>query len=344
MPEHVGQAVAPIKTRITNVLARAGGLHFTKWLTRSSPRILMYHRFGPDAEGRRLSVSSFERQACLLKEGFNVVSMATLGDLLRTGQQIPANTVVITVDDGYEDFYRYAFPVLRQYELPATFYVTSGFVDRNLWLWTDVVDYIIRNTKQHRWSVHMGGRERQFDLMRVGNVRLIWIEICQYCLALEDTEKDRFLKEFARQLGVVVPPEPTDDYAATSWNQLIEMSRAGIEVAGHTVTHPRLVKVGASGQQGEIVGCKQRIEEMIDRPVYSFAYPNGEAQDYDNNVKQFVQQAGYTNATVAFPKTRTEDRFELGRYSIGSDLGEFRKILWGARLLSSRLREALGAR
>jgi len=328
---------------LARVFRTAGGLRVTRWLTRGEPRILMYHRFGPGDPSQRLSAEAFEWQVRHLKEYFSVVSMSTLGDMLMRGQAVPANTAVITIDDGYEDFYRYAFPVLKRHALPATFYVTSGFVDRELWLWTDVVEYIIRNTAVHSWNLEMHGKTRSFALVRPADARAAWIEICQYCMELADVERSWFLREFATLLRVAVPSEPIDGYQAASWPQLREMSHAGIEVAAHTVTHPRLTKVGSERCAIEISSCKQRIEQMIGRPVHSFAYPNGQRADYDDQVKRLVRQAGYTNAAVAFPKTRMDDPLELGRYSIGADLGEFRKILWGARSIASRLREAWAA-
>ena len=191
----------PLRNRVVNAFSALGGLRVTKWLTRRSPRIIMYHRFAIDDDGRKMGVATFERQVKLLKKNFFLISVSSLGRMIQNGQSVPANTAVITIDDGYVDFYNYAFPILRRYGVPATFYVTTGFVDREVWLWPDVVEYIIGNTRKHRWSIEMNGRERCFELSEGTEKRQVWVDTCQYSLTLEDRKKNSFLKELAEQLG-----------------------------------------------------------------------------------------------------------------------------------------------
>lgn len=329
-----------LKKRLTDTFSASGGLHLTKWLTKNSPKILMYHRFGPDDGGSRMGISTFEQQIRLLKQSFEVIPMSKLGSMLENGQTIPANIAVITIDDGYDDFYNYAFPILQRYSVPATLYVTTGFVDREVWLWPDVITYIIANTQRRRWSIEINNKEQYFNFSDdVVETRRTWVDIAQYCLTLDESQKTFFLKEFAEELAVFVPVEPTKHYSAVTWDQLRKMEHAGIEIAGHTRTHPRLVKVEKNNLADEILGCKHRIEEMIDRSVLSFAYPNGEKQDYDEDVKKLVRKAGYTTATVSFYNQKKDDRYELGRYPIDSDLSDFRNVLWGARQVSLQMRE-----
>ncbi len=57
------------------------------------------------------------------------------------------NAVVITVDDGYLDFYEIAFPALREAGLPATLFLTTRFVDGDIWLWPDQVRYILEHSE-----------------------------------------------------------------------------------------------------------------------------------------------------------------------------------------------------
>lgn len=96
--------------------------------------ILMYHSVHPGARPEnRLSVSadSFERQMRFLHEhGYNVVPLTRIRDMLASGERIPPKTVAITLDDGYRDNFRYAFPILRKYNLPATVFVIVDEVGR----------------------------------------------------------------------------------------------------------------------------------------------------------------------------------------------------------------------
>lgn len=91
--------------------------------------ILMYHRVLPGATSKDwlvVSVKTFERQMHFLKKHrYNVISVKELADLIRGKKKIPPKTICITFDDGYNDNYTNAFPILKKYGLPATAFVIT---------------------------------------------------------------------------------------------------------------------------------------------------------------------------------------------------------------------------
>ena len=101
-------------------------------MTESVP-ILMYHAVAerPPAATRRLSVSprSLEEQLVFLVDhGFTGLTFSDLADAFRSGGILPKRPVVLTFDDGYADFAREAWPILRRYGFPATVFVTTGWI------------------------------------------------------------------------------------------------------------------------------------------------------------------------------------------------------------------------
>jgi len=101
---------------------------------------VMPHHPGQTAEQRVLDVddSVFAAQMRYLVEGgYRVVSFAALVDALEGRDTLPTRAVVITFDDGWENQYRHAFPILRRFGLPATFFVftTSIGKDSKLMTW-----------------------------------------------------------------------------------------------------------------------------------------------------------------------------------------------------------------
>ncbi|MCQ9208590.1 MAG: polysaccharide deacetylase family protein [Omnitrophica bacterium] len=88
--------------------------------------ILMYHHIDENAEASSLSVSSenFRQQMRFLsRRSYNVISLKDFIEIKEKKLKFPRNTVVITFDDGYEDNYIAAYPLLREYNLPATIFV-----------------------------------------------------------------------------------------------------------------------------------------------------------------------------------------------------------------------------
>jgi peptidoglycan/xylan/chitin deacetylase (PgdA/CDA1 family) len=106
---------------------------FTFWLRdRYVVPILMYHHVGtPSGKWRLNTVSekSFEYQMRFMKRhGFQVISFDALVQGMKEGQEFARNTVVLQFDDGYEDNYKYALPILKKYRFPATVFLISDWV------------------------------------------------------------------------------------------------------------------------------------------------------------------------------------------------------------------------
>jgi len=95
-----------------------------------SAAVLMYHSVGaPNGRTTCLDVTeeAFARQMAFLHaRGFHVIRLAELADILRRGEKVKPRTVVITFDDGYDNNYTKAFPVLKKYGFPATIFVIAG--------------------------------------------------------------------------------------------------------------------------------------------------------------------------------------------------------------------------
>jgi len=103
--------------------------------------VLMYHYIRPmpdcslDKLGCSLTVTPkiFEAQlSFLVSHGWTAVTLDTLAASFRDPTILPAKPVVLTFDDGYEDFYTTAFPIIKRYGLPATIYVLAEGERMNL--------------------------------------------------------------------------------------------------------------------------------------------------------------------------------------------------------------------
>ncbi|HPM42755.1 MAG TPA: polysaccharide deacetylase family protein [Candidatus Omnitrophota bacterium] len=88
--------------------------------------VLMYHSIDTDDKLTKLSVSpkSFSRQMEFFSRNkYNVVSLSQVAEYIEKKLKVPAKTVAITFDDGFENNYKYAFPVLKKYNIPATIFI-----------------------------------------------------------------------------------------------------------------------------------------------------------------------------------------------------------------------------
>jgi peptidoglycan/xylan/chitin deacetylase (PgdA/CDA1 family) len=99
--------------------------------------ILMYHRIVPFAEagdsihGLVVPPETFAAQLDALQSaGWHTITMATLANDLQANVKPPERTFVITIDDGWDDGYTYALPILVQHGFVATYFVIAGRIDR----------------------------------------------------------------------------------------------------------------------------------------------------------------------------------------------------------------------
>lgn len=317
-------------------LYATGAFHLANACSKRFPKILVYHRFGTQDQAKRIGVAAFERQVQVLAAHFNVFSLGALCTLLKQGTAIPSNTVILTIDDGYEDFYLYAYPILKKYSLPATVYVTTDFTDEKVWLWPDFIEFVIHQSPLYDYTFQVDGKAIQYQLKTDG--MKAWSDVADYCLTLKTDAKIQFLKQFAVDLKVAAPPIPEPEYRALSWEQIREMRGHGIEIGSHTCTHPRLAMTDDSDLIYEIEGSKKRIETMLGEAVESFCYPHGAKVDFDSRSKALVKGTGYRNAVAGyFDLNVTDDLFELRRYGVGSDIMDFIKIVYGIEFLSKAL-------
>lgn len=102
--------------------------------------ILMYHiissPFSTNEKSLAVSPSAFRAQMNFLhRKGYNVISLEKAVTALISGESVPRNAVVITFDDGFIDTYEIAFPILNEFEFPATIFVVSGLIgSTNKWM------------------------------------------------------------------------------------------------------------------------------------------------------------------------------------------------------------------
>lgn len=110
---------------------------FTEGIQYEKPYIpvLMYHEFkdivGESESEQSISVSTqlFEKQIQkLLEEGYTPITFKELEQYFEHKGGLPAKPVIITTDDGYLSNYTIAYPILRKYNVPATYFITSAYV------------------------------------------------------------------------------------------------------------------------------------------------------------------------------------------------------------------------
>jgi peptidoglycan/xylan/chitin deacetylase (PgdA/CDA1 family) len=299
--------------------------------------ILTYHRFSAASVRGALPAAAFGEQLEYLRAHYTIVPLSAVERHLAHGEPLPRAPVVITIDDGYDDAYEVAFPLLRRHDAPATLFAATDFVDRKDWLWPDKTRFLVSRTAAGRLSIDVAGRVIEAKLAGADS-RLDAADRLNAALKLlPDEEKDDALADLATRLRVTLPRSFPADCRPLTWSQAREMAASGVEIGSHTVTHPILPWLPGDRVARELRQSRRRLEEALDREVTSFCYPNG---DYNARVRDEAARAGYRVAvtTEAGLNDRASDPLALRRIHTDRDLTHFIQATSGFDALKQRLR------
>ena len=299
--------------------------------TQNFLRIFVYHRFSHHGVSGRVRLSEFSWQLDQLQKGSWVV-LPLRGYLESRNQLAPhQNVVILTIDDGYQDFYQIAYPELKRRNIPATFFVTTDFIDGEIWLWPDRIRYALDHGKSGG-AVSLGTTVIPLVLSTPSERARIWQRIVRYCTHVSDVTREYVIKELEQQCQVQLPKTIPDEFAPTSWEQIREMEANGIEIGSHTRRHPILSQVEPEMLGEEISGSKQILEERLRKSVATFCYPNSMPEDITNEVVAAVKTAGYKGA-VHGVIPNSEDCYRLSRMGVSDDRVDFLWKLYGLEAL-----------
>lgn len=289
---------------------------------RNSINIIAYHRVVADiakAEsesyyGLVVSAETFRRHCELLTQSYSVVSLETAAQVVKGKRRSHRPIAVLTFDDGYLDFYEEAFPILKELALPATVFLPTECIGKEVPLAHDRIFWLLRLAAKNGSPVVPAleragvpaeiikpfGRTNHLPALTES---LVHLPAAVRELAISELEGSvAGFREYPRE------------YNLLNWDQVREMAAAGISFGGHTSNHVVLPLENGDTADAEIVASKRELEQQLGRKVTTFAYPNGE---HTPAIRRSVEKAGYC---VAVTTERTLNRvgadpLALGRFS-----------------------------
>ena len=299
-----------IKTTIRPI-AFYGGYPFFKFVARrlAGKRclfILLYHKIGPQAPpllGETVLPEDFERQIRYLKKRYEIIDLKNLRSSI-SNTNSSKDLVVLTSDDGYRDNFLYAFPVVKKYDVPLTIFLTTDVIGTTRLLWPDKLAWILYKSADNfdRQALYrtdlppeMIPNVEKFFLKDASGQAKILQFISAHLKSYSNEERGDILGRLAKFCKV--KQWPVENFRAMlSWEEVKNMSRDGISFGSHTKSHPTLGKIPLDLVRQEVVDSKKLIEEKIQKPVTTFAYPYGKSDDISEGVIHLLRDEGFEYA------------------------------------------------
>jgi peptidoglycan/xylan/chitin deacetylase (PgdA/CDA1 family) len=252
-------------------------------------RILIYHgickydhtRFNPIF----LKLSTFEQHLKFYKKYFNVIS---LDDYYCARFRKDKFNICLTFDDGYANNHKYVLSLLNQYHLPATFFITAIRDAGYDVLWNDFLGIISKygpaNLLYKDEQFYKGPHNKY--LSKDNGVSLV-----------EKLRSGGFdvKAEMMKLLYPLAPyreNKPDEDFwLQMTKEQIRELSASSFATIGsHGYYHNDLSRISIGDATEEILRSKQYLENIVDKPVNSLAFPYG---SYTTAVVAAAKCAGY---------------------------------------------------
>ncbi len=286
---------------IYSLAEKSGGARLMQYAGRntgSQVYVLTYHRvdtpdhrpwLNPDLINT--SPAQFAQQMALVQRCYQPVGIEAVLEAVNGGKKLPRQAVLVTVDDGYQDFQETILPICNQFGIRPLLFVPTAYVGQGIFWWDKLYQIIYRSGREKIWTKD----GEQLTLTTPQKRRAALEHISQSIKYADFQEEIRWLDllyaESLEKAG-------TDLQGNTSrhtldWDELRQVSRRGADLAAHTHTHPILGQLPIDPIRQEIRQSRAIIRSELGTDLPVFAYPDGVEEAISPEARQVIREEGY---------------------------------------------------
>lgn len=301
-----------IKYGLSAVLYYSGLLELIRRVRLKRPTqgrllVLMYHRVEDNVQGYDFAPSvtcaKMEQHMSYLRQKYKIISLDELSEYVHSRTLPSGDCLAVTFDDGYRDNYLNAYPILKRYNIPATIFLTSGFIGKSELFWWDRVSRILMAMTEKDAKLELADdiypptlTKILEDLSRVkGKNSRKRQRLVEELKRIYEDKKLQILVDLEKNISTCLPEMPAPPQNL-NWDEVREMSKNGMTFGSHTVTHPIMTRINTKTAKWQVVQSKKRIEAQLGREVLHFAYPNGQPEDFNAEIRKIIRDEGYKSA------------------------------------------------
>ena len=289
--------------------------------------VLTYHGVIPDGykfvdpgfDGNLVSANAFRKQLQRLKKCFNIIAPEDVLAWLQEGRALPERAVLLTSDDGLLNNLTEMLPILQAEGLKCLFFVTGASTrDERSMLWYEELFLLLtddlraaRTSEQYhsprRFEASGGGLTIRGELGSREQRRSIWWDVVKQLSRVDADTRKWFLTEISGQLVstswrgfAAQDPVSCRRYTFMTRQELLQLAAAGMTIGAHTSSHPILSQLPIELARVEVVESKAWLEYALQRKVWAFAFPFGDAQSVTPQVLGLPSEAGYAAAFLNY--------------------------------------------
>lgn len=275
--------------------------------------IIMYH--GVDLVGdktfnqRHIGIEDFKKQVIWLKKNCNIISIE---DYFNNKIDSTKFNVAITFDDGYLNNYKYAFPILEENKIPATFYITGLNNTKHKLQWGDTLNFMQKLYPNNTFNIdHYTFIKKGNDFFESSTNK----PLSDFCRSNDYNFKEK-LNQILIDKVDIERKELLDYWKLMTEEQIKKVSESKfVSIGSHGWYHNNLGNINKNDAEKEIIQSKKYLESITKKEINSIAYPDG---SYSAPIKELAEKYGFNSQLAVqyhFDKDGTDSRIE-NRYGI----------------------------
>ena len=207
--------------------------------------------------------------------------------------------VCLTFDDGYKDFLRWAYPLLRKYKMPFAMYIATSFPDGLGELWWLALEAVI--AKNSRIGMVINGKDQYFECATVREKRELYDAIYSYLRSM-DTEDEvrRAVRDLCASYSIDILSFCRN--ICMGWSEIVELAADPLcTVGAHAVNHMMLRKVSSATVRAEIQMSRAVLEAALGKRPEHLAYPFGDPMAAGAREFRIAAELGFKTAVTTRP-------------------------------------------
>ena len=280
--------------------------------------IYMFHRVMP-ADGAlsvidELRVSpEYFKKFLLSRSDLQFVSLDEAIDIINGKKKINKPFGVITFDDGYEDNYAYAYPILKELNIAFTIYVSVELVNDNkpIWNYPLLIEKVIRKNEDL-----VLGDAKKVTCKTIEEKNAAFIHLKNWLFSLP---YNSLREEFVKVLGNYLTEDIFEENTLT-WQQLQVLADDPLcTIGSHTMSHCRLAITDKLSLLHELQDSKLILSERLGKNVEHLSYPYGWITDVSDEAIDTAKEIGYKSGLRSYGgpvRRKDNDLFNVKRIMV----------------------------
>jgi len=275
----------------------------------AGPAVVTYHGVFPEGykvrdstlDGNLVRADSLRRQLDLLKKRYHVITPEDFLQWSDGQRSLPPRSVLLTCDDALENTLTEMLPILKDSGLSCLFFATGASAEETpSMLWYEEIYRMLLDVDGPA-SLDIAEAGISIDRITPNEKHAGWWKLVKQLSPFDGKARRRLLDGIRRQLGLADcwAARLLEDKAVAGRFRVLDrtglrqLAAAGMTIGAHSLSHPVLACLPDDLAGREISEGKRVLEKTLDRAVWAFAYPFGNADTVTRRDIRLAERAGF---------------------------------------------------